>query len=541
MFKKIIIFLIFTVIILSAVGYWLYRENTYSKEILRLELSGPETAIIGQEIEYTIRIRNNGDVRLKEPRLVFEYPDSAQPVDGESLRITKESDELGGAIYPGQEKVFRFRARLFGRQGEGKEAMAMVSYRPRNLRARYVSRTSHLITMAGVPLTFEFDIPSRVGSGQDMNFSLNYFSSIGYPLSDIEIRISYPAAFELEETNPRGISDNEWRISHLNKAEGGRIEIRGSLTGETGATEVFQAEIGLWQRGEFIVMKRAIKRVKIVEPSLYIIQTINNYSNFIAHPGDFLHYEITFRNIGDNPLQRLFLVSKLDSELFDFESIRSPMGQAQVGHDSIFWDWRNVSSLKFLDAGEEGTVEFWIELKDRVQGVNEAQLKNEIILGQARRKFITKVNTKLEIVQSAHIDDEIFGSEGRLPPQVGEESLFTVLWQVKNYYNSVKDAKVRAILPAWTRLTGKVSLQKLAFDPETREIVWSIEELEPEERLQLAFQLALRPVNRQKGGFAQLVGEVEIISLDKWTEQQVQATSTLISTEIFGEENGRVQ
>ncbi len=90
---------------LGAVGYWLYQGNSYSKEILRLEIFGPETVIIGEEIEYSVRLKNNGDIRLDEPSLTFEYPDTAQPANGESMRIIKESEELGEAIYPGPGKI----------------------------------------------------------------------------------------------------------------------------------------------------------------------------------------------------------------------------------------------------------------------------------------------------------------------------------------------------------------------------------------------------------------------------------------------------
>jgi|AntAceMinimDraft_16_1070373.scaffolds.fasta_scaffold00428_16 hypothetical protein len=544
MINKIIIFLIIGVLIFGAIGYSLYQGNSYSKEILRLEIFGPETVIIGEEIEYSVRLKNNGDIRLDEPILTFEYPNTAEPANGEFMRVIKESEELGGAIYPGQEKIFKFKTRIFGEQGEIKEAKAMVSYRPRNLKATYVSKTSHLITVGEVPLTFEFDAPSGVGSGQEMNFSLNYFSSIDYPLSDLEIRINYPTAFNLKGIEPKGISDEEWRISHLSKAEGGRIDIRGSIDGETGTTDVFKSEIGLWQRGEFIVLKRTTRQIKIVEPSLYITQTINNSTNYIANPGDLLHYEIIFKNIGNNPLQHLFLASKFNGQLFDFETIRSSLGRSQLGDNSIIWDWHDVPKLQFLDTGEEATVEFWINLKDNVENITKARLENEIILGQARRKFVTKVKTNLELVQNVFVDDEIFGSQGNFPPQVGEESLFTVLWRVKNYYNPVKDAKMQAILPFQVKLTGQVLPQKLAFDPITREIVWSIGDLDPnqgvEEPLQLAFQIMLKPTSTQKGKFVPLVGMITVSALDAWAEQQVEATSTQITTEAFGEQ-GKVE
>ena len=61
-----------------------------------------------------------------------------------------------------------------------------------------------------------------------------------------------------------------------------------------------------------------------------------------------------------------------------------------------------------------------------------------------------------------------------------------------------------------------------------------------EEPLQLAFQIMLKPTISQKGKFAQLVGETTVSAFDAWTEQQIEATSTPITTEAFGEQ-GEVQ
>ncbi len=541
--NKILLFLIIAIIVAGGVGYWLYQGNSYSKEVLKLEILGPQTASVGQEVEYTVRLKNNGNVRLDDPQLVFEYPKNTEPSGGRPLRVNINKDEIK-AIYPGQEQIFSFKGRLFGEQGDLKEAKAMVSYRPKNLSARYVSKTSCLSTIGEVPLTFEFDVPSVSGTNQESNFSLNYFSSIDYPLSDLEIKIDYPNGFQFKQADPKGIADNEWRIPLLNKAEGGRISITGNLQGELGEIKIFKAKIGVWQNGEFVVLKQANKQVKIIEPSLYITETINNSSNYTANVGELLHYQIVFRNIGNAPLQNLFLASKLNGKLFDFATIHSIKGQSQRGDNSIIWDWHDVPKLQFLDAGDQGEVEFWVKVKENEENVSKAKLENEIILGQSRRKFITKINSKVELTQDAYTDDEIFGSQGNLPPSPGKDSFFTVIWRVKNYYNLLEDAEVRASLPEQVKLTGKVDPQKLSFDPKTREIVWSIGNMDSgtgiKDSFQLAFQIQLLPTSNQQNNFAQLVGPAVIQGLDQWTETQLQATSTAITTESFGEQ-GRVK
>jgi hypothetical protein len=537
---KILLFLIILVFLVAAFGYSVYNSNTYSKEVLRLEIIAPEEAMVGEEIEYTVKIKNNSDIKLEEPQLTFEYPRGSIVPEGQSLRVVKSKEEFGGFIYPGQEKPFTFKVRIFGKGGDIKEAKAMISYRPRNLKTGYVSKTSHLLTVKEVPLTFEFDIPSNVGPGQELNYSLNYFSSVSYPLTDIEIKMTYPSGFSLKEADPKGISDNQWRIPLLNTAQGGRIDIRGNLSGSTGETKIFRADFGIWQGGEFIVLKNITKQVKLAEPSLYISQTVNNSIDYAADPGDLLHYNITFRNIGTSPLQNLFLAIRLNGVLFDFDSIRSTNGQYQAGDNSVIWDKRNNSKLQFLDIGEEGEVEFWVNVRDQGIGVARPKLENEIILDSTRKKFTIKVNTLLALEQNVYVDDEIFGSEADFPLKIGRKSEFTVIWRAKNYYNSSQDVKLSSVLPENVKLTGKVMPQKLSFDPNTREIVWAIGEMDPgqgiEQPHQLAFQIEFEPSNNQKDTYARLLGPSSLVGTDIWTEKQLTATSSAVTTQIFGEQ-----
>lgn len=528
-------------------GFYYYHRNLYSRETLKLEILGPETAKMGEEIEYVVKYKNNGKVRLEEPRLIFEYPEHSLPTEQENLRITKELPD----IYPGEEKSFHFKTRLFGKQGETKKARAFMSYRPKNLKVHYESETTFITQIEIVPITFEFDLSSRVESGRGLKFYLNYFSQVDYPLADISIRVEYPTGFQYIESSPPALEENNWDISFLNKTEGGRIEIEGILTGEVGEQKVFSATLGIWQEGELVVLKEIMKGVEIIEPSLHISQEINGSSRYTASVGDILHYQIFFKNIGTKPFENLFLVTRLKGELFDFQTIRSNFGQCEPGDNSVVWDWRQVPELRFLDAGEEGEVEFWIELKKdwpyRGAEDENLQLVNKVTFpSQAQEEFVTKVNSRLQLAQTGFMGDEVFGSEGPLPPRAGKKSLFTIIWRVKNFYNLVENTKVAATLPPEVKLTGKILPEEasLTYDSKSREIIWKIDKLEPgqgiENPYQLAFQIVLTPTEEQIGKTAPLISEAEISGEDQWTGEILSATSSAIDTGSINPDKGEV-
>ena len=558
--KKVTIFIIVLAAIVGIVGLYYYQKNIYSKDTLKVEILGPEEVELLEEVEYIIKYKNNGDTRLDEPELIFEYPENALPIGETSLRITKGSDEFGGSIYPGQEQTFTFKARLLGKENQALTAKAAISYRPKNLNARYDSKTTLTTVIEKVPLTFEFDLPSEIESAKESKFKLNYFSNVNYPISDLRIIVEYPSDFEFIESSPISLEKTEWEIGLLNKAEGGRIEISGRIFGEVGDQKVFQAKIGTWQDGEFILLKEVSKGVVLTKPSLYISQTINGNPKYIASPGDILHYEVFFKNLGEGLLNNLSLITKLEGEAFDLESLRAPYGTFEQGDDSIIFDWRRVPKLQFLAAGQEGEVEFWVELKDEwpILGSESKNplIKNNIYLSQAREEFINKVNSKLVINQKGYFQDEVFGNSGPIPPKVGEITTYTIMWQVKNFYNDVNNVKVKATLPKNIELTGQIfpetAAEKFAFDSQSREIVWEVGDLKVSQGVSgtsapnISFQIKFRPTTDQKGKTPNIIGQAKITGQDQWTNNTIEATSPSINTalpddETVDEEKGTVQ
>lgn len=521
--------------------YWNWRKNIYSKEVLKLEILGPSEVSLGQEVEYIVKYKNNGDFRLEEPELIFEPPENSLK-DGEIAKreILKE-EKLGIAIYPGEENSFSFKLRIFGKEGETKTAKATLSYRPKNLKARYASNTSLTTQIKSVPITFEFDLPSKVESNKNFVFHLDYFSNVNWLLQNLRVQVEYPIEFEFLESRPKSIEKTEWEIPLLNKSEGGRIEITGKVSNEIGTAKIFRAKMGILIGNNLVVLKEIEKGIEIVKPSIYIRQEINGNPQYLAFPGDWLHYTIYFKNIGDEELTNLFLISKLEGEAFDFQTIKSDLGETKPGDDSVVFDWRRISKLQYLAPREEGRVDFWIKLKDDLGNVKNPILKNKVFISQAKEEFLTKISSKIEVVQKGYYHDEVFGNSGPIPPKVNESTTYTIIWQVKNYYSDVKDVKVKAKLPNYVSLTGKIFPEEMAskfsFDPESREVVWSLENLERGKGIvtpppSLAFQISFIPLANQIGQTPEIVGEAKIYGEDTWTEKILEATSSAITTAL---------
>jgi len=171
-------------------------------------------------------------------------------------------------------------------------------------------------------------------------------------------------------------------------------------------------------------------------------------------------------------------------------------------------------------------------------------LQNKVFIGQLKEEFLTKISSKLEIVQKGYFEDEIFGNSGPGPggtPKVGGTTTYTILWQVKNYYSDIKNAKVKATLPPQVSLTGKIFPEEMAskfsFDSQSKEIVWSLGDMErgmgiSKPSLTLAFQISFLPEESQKGKTPEIIGQAKISGEDSWTESEIEAIFSAITTAL---------
>lgn len=544
--RKITTITVFLAVLTGLLGFYYYQRNIYSKDILKLEILGPESIDLFQEVEYVVKYKNNGNVRLDEPELIFEFPKNAIPAAETPLRVTKKSESLGGSIYPGEEKSISFKARIVGKENDSKKASANFSFQPKNLKARYEMSTSFTILIKRAPLTLDFDLPPTSPSGKDLNFRLNYFSNIDFPISNLRISVEYPSGFEFISSVPKSLEKTEWDTGLLNKSQGGRVEITGKLRGEVNEDKIFKAKIGLIKDGEFILLKEIARGVAISNPSLYVSQQINGSPRYVASTGDLLHYQIIFQNLGEEPLSNLFLINRLEGKAFDFSSLRAPNGNFESGDNSVIFDWKKVPKLQFLNPGEEGEVEFWVELKDEwpISGSKDknAQIKNKIYLSQAQEEFTNKVNSKIIITQEGYFNDEIFGNSGPIPPKAGESTTYTITWRLQNFYNNVSSIKVAAVLPRNVELSGRFfpeeGLSNFVFDSSSREIVWRAGDLKISEGVagtpapNISFQVKFTPSDSQRGQTPDIIARVEASGQDQWTGETINAFDSAINTTL---------
>jgi hypothetical protein len=525
MLKKITIILLILVLISAGVAYFYYQRNIFGQDKVHFELTASESLNTGEEMEYTVRYKNNSDTRLEEFLLVFEYPENSLPVEDEEEdeSIIKRGDfrrEINvGELNPGEEKMVIFKAIPFGKEGDSLEAKAWISYVPKNLTSKYEVNREHKSFIDGVPIDFEIQMPSTVDPSREESIRLLFSSEIEQPLTDIEVKVEYPEDFYLIRSTPETDADDGdfWRWPVLNKGNDGAIDIDGRFEGESGDVKIVRATLGIWINENFIVLKEASKGTSISQSNLLFTILMNGKDNYIASPGEFVHYEIFFRNIGEETLRDLFLLVDLDKTTIDLDKVEPMNGKFQEDRDIIIWSHVFDSGLQSLREDEEGKVEFWVEIKKDLPF--EPEVKIKATMEKAIKEMVALINTTVELKQEITTDY----------PEKDGKSTFTAKWEVESLFNDIENIKIKTGLSQFATIEEEQIPEGVdfSFNTITKEVEITIDELQAREKIEIVLEIEMNP-SRELTEEDTLIQETVLSAKDKHTKQPIAETTKAI-------------
>jgi peptidoglycan hydrolase-like protein with peptidoglycan-binding domain len=448
------------VFILILTTFFLVVTFVLPKTEIEVSISGPETAKIGEEIIYTVTYKNTGNVILKNPELVFHYPSFSLPE--KSLIETRRLEE---DLFPDQTKTFTFKAQLFGKENETREIKTWINYSTEKKPSLVMSEIAYFsTTISEVPIDLILDIPQKIPVSAkeepDFTFRIRYFSSAELPIAGLKLLVEFPSGFTFKGSIPEKSSGqelkSEFEIPTLEHSGKGELEIIGSFPNirKIGEELDFNVKLLINLHGTDILLKKDSASAVTYEPNFIFSQKINNQEKYFPYMGEKLHYEIHFKNITDEPLRNLTLTTILEGNFFNLSTLETSLGSFSQGGNSISWDGEKIPLLRYLTPGEEGKVEFWVNLKNDYQPKDltetNASIKNRVILAGFETEFRIRVNSLIKVSQEAYFKDiyGFFENPGQHPPRVNEATHYTIVWKLQNYFNWIENAIVKASLPS---------------------------------------------------------------------------------------------
>jgi hypothetical protein len=540
---------------LAAVASLFWGGSSFSSDRVALTLEAQDRATSGDEITYTVRVRNDTGVALSELKFRFFWPEDTVvlrdgvPVAPEGGSEGWEVDRLAA----GEEYTRELKGFIIGERGAAKSAKVNLIFKAGTLRSDFEKEASVVTTIADLPVTLTLVVPPTTVSGSTLQYLLDVRNETEESLSDLRLELKYPDGFAPSATSPRADEGSGiWNIASLDAGSGKRFTVTGVLTGNPQEVKTVTAVLQRKLNGEYVDYVRTDESTSLGRPLLSTVLSVNDSREYVSFAGDVLRYEVSYRNDSQYTFVGATLAVKLEGDMYDTSRIRVEDGFYDDATRTVTYDSSGESDLAQLSPGSRGTVVFTIPLKAGLEGSGGAKsffVKATSRLStpnipsgldsaeaEATDSLITRISSQPTLAQSLLFDNG--AGSGPIPPKVGEETHYTVRWSLTNPGNDVRNTVVSATLAPGVSYEGSAlatSGNAPQYDASSRRVTWSVGTLpfgtgNGTMKREGSFMVSLRPSENQKGTAPALLTGTTFVGTDSFTGQTLQATLRDLTT-----------
>lgn len=538
---------VLTLILLVAVGfrvkYWLFDQGRSF-----ISIAGPDQAKSGRLLTYEISYKNNNLVDMHNAEIKISYPENFKPEENPNFK--EESLTSGifsiGEIKARSEGKIIFNAKAYSPKGALIYLKTSLIYTPSNFSGRFETKAQLGVNVISAPIVLELQAPQNVANGDAVDYLISYRNESEESFPSFKIRVEYPEGFIFSKADPAPSEGNNiFYVGSMNSGQADKIVVSGKLSGEQDKIRIVKAYAGVTQNDQFVNLYEESAETKIVFSAFTIFQKVNDLENFNASAGDNLQFKIIFKNSSNIGLRDVIVTEKLDSPVLDYTSLDIPGGNFDFENKTIIWKASDMAKLKNLAPGEEGEIRFSVKVKDIIEVKNDND-RNFIIRSVAKidspdvptpismNKIISgnemdlKLNSKMILDVKGYYNDSVIPNTGPTPPQVDQETTYTIHWKITNVSNDVTGAKVTANLPTVASLTGQIRPEgaKLTYNERENSIIWEIGNIEAgtgilRESPEVSFQVKIKPFPSQIGQEVKLIEFSTLEAKDAFTQDKL--------------------
>ncbi|OGZ33674.1 MAG: hypothetical protein A2Y98_01940 [Candidatus Portnoybacteria bacterium RBG_19FT_COMBO_36_7] len=560
--KKLLKFLVIAFVIGGVIiaGFLFWRSQSFDKAGILVTVFGIERVISGEEVNYVVRYQNNTNVTLTDIKLTFFYPKDSIPVSKEDL--TQIGDLQASVVSlpnleEGKEGKIEFSANITGLKDDKKTATARLSYHAGSTFSAFESAGEFTSVIFSVPLVLDFSMPDKVVNGQQVTITLKYLNTANVGFENLILSVEYPPGFNFNSALPSpSEGSNIWELAEIGPREEGKIIIVGVLTGAQEEVKTFKANIAKQQGDIRKVVSEGLSSTLISLSPLSITMTLDNSRENSVNVGDKLIYRFVYQNTVSVPIGPIIVTVKLDTKALDFAFVKPNKGFFNSADNTVIWNESTLAGLKMVQPGQKGELFFNAEVKQNLPIYNfndrnfiisvSAKIDSAIVPVQLQGTQIsgfdtlsTKVNSKLYLSSKGYYTDTAQPNTGPIPPAVGQQTTYTIYWDVVNLANDVDDIVVEGYLPPYISWLGRYSPSDadIKYDQNSGKLTWKIGKLSASVGIlspvkRLIFKISLLPSIIQVGEMVNLLIDCTITGRDTFTGATLSGSAKAIRSDL---------
>lgn len=563
-FKKFVI--IFLILIgLAALGAGVYfligGPSTVSSKNIEIKLEGPTSIKGGEAGNWQALITNKNKTDLELADFIIEYPEDSRPIFSATTttsgsKIISERRPIG-RVKSGETISQPITAYLFGEKDSDKIFKLTLEYRPAGSNAILEKTMEQAVRLLQSPVEISLKLPKETNSGEVITLEAEISSNAGTMIKNMNFKMEYPAGFQFQEADlkPAG-GDNLWRLGDLEPGKKRTIKIKGVLEGQDLMEMSFRSLAGpLDEKGEVIAYGFSVQNITLKKPFLKLEAFVNGKDrDIIVSPGANLDVSIKWQNTLPEKIRNAVIEVKLNGLASDQRTISVNKGFYRSFDQTLVWNKASFPELESIDPLTEGEAQFRFSIlnplpSEAIRQGNpsvflEVEMKAERITeeegGTQIQNHLTKeikIATSFQLSRKGFYYSGPFKNSGPLPPKVGRETTYTVVWSLTNSSSAVSDVTASAFLPSYVRWLGAIKPEtaEVSYNQATGEIIWKAGTvalgagtLAPAQ--ELAFQISFLPSASQIGSQPILVSEVVLGGKDTFTGAYLRDVKSALTT-----------
>ena len=562
-FKKFFVFSLFFFIL--ALGYAFYMffagGNTVSKDNIDISVLGNNFTAGGEELSLVVGITNKNNSPLELVDLVVEYPKSSSSDTSEGTERLRESL---GSIPAGSVRNENIKVTLFGEQSSTIQIKISIEYRVESSNAIFVKDKLYDVNINSTPINLSVDAPTEVSPNQNITFNVKTSLNATKSLPQILLKLDYPVGFQFVSGKPTpSFGNNVWNLGDLSPGAEKSISIVGKMLDVSdGEEKTFQISSGSQSKSDKSAIGITLNSLgytvtvkkSSVEANLFINGVYGReYASYSKVP---IQGEIRWLNNLDTKLNDLEISAKISGNAVDRKTIFVPQGFYNSSKDLIVWDKNSQSKFAEVNPGDSGTVTFSITPLSLFSALGEILSEPSISIevniagkqsleGYALKELnsgysaVIRVISDIGLATKALYSSGPFTNTGPVPPKVGKETTFTVIWTLSNTTNNISKSVVTSSLPPWMRFVGSVSpaTQDFTYDSSTKEIIWKIGTIPKGTGIsqagrEVAFQIAFTPSLSQVGTSPIIMNDAVLTGYDDFAKVDVRVNKTSLNIRL---------
>ncbi len=542
--RSFIVSLFFSLIFLSffsilAYGVYNYINNQRNSSFdLDVKITAPSKIVLGEPFYYEIEYKNSSKQNLQNINFEANFPANfiyleSYPTpnfNNNSWTIENLPSEAGGKI--------KINGLIINKEGLNNLLSVKAGYEIPGFSSYFKKEFFYSVSVSSIPFSINLDFFSTALVGEEylLKFSLKDFKQLTDSRLFLSVFPSDNVEFSLPGEEFGGDSNNILKIdqSEKNVFEISFRENVASSSFENLSTDSYDfylkykvldkisdTEKIAWQlkyldknSNNFVFLEKDFS-LSVVKSDLSLNLSVNeNSSDQAVDFGQALNYSINYSNKGDKQMKDVVIMAVLESDFLDWSSFDDLNG-GRVNRKTISWTSKEMSELKELDPGQEGVINFSINILPftkisygqelKIESYAQFTIGNVEELGDEIRVSDNKSNVIINMINSNFSakeeiryfdDDNIPVGSGPLPPKVGEKSTFRVYWNIDNSLHELKDLQAELFLPEYMIWENKynVSAGEINYDLINHKVNWTLGRLPLGiDEIEVSFDISMVP------------------------------------------------